>query len=128
MVNKEHAVKIARQFIKEVLPDEDWYKTTEPSVKAILLYGSVTKGTNRDDSDIDILVILPLKVEEKYTTGEYFYDYQKQKINVVLRSIERLRDTAKKHKDKAEKEVFKDSVIIESDKETKALLGQISSI
>jgi len=37
------------------------------------LYGSVAKGTNRGDSDIDILLIVPLEVEQTYTSGEYFY-------------------------------------------------------
>ncbi len=128
MVSKERAIEIVKQFIDDILPNEGWYKAVQPYIVAILLYGSVAKGTNKPDSDIDILVILPLEMEEKYTTGEYFYNYQEQKINIVLRSIERLRKIAEEHKNETQKEVFRGSAIIKSDKEVLTLLRQIDSI
>lgn len=128
MISKEQAIEIAKQFIDDILPNEGWYKAVQPYIGAILLYGSVAKGTNKPDSDIDILVILPLKAEEKYTTGEYFYNYQEQKINIVFRSIERLRKIAEEHKDETQKKVFRGSAIIKSDKEVMTLLRQIDSI
>lgn len=128
MISKEQAIEIVKQFINDILPNDDWYRAVQPYIVAILLYGSVAKGTNKPDSDIDILVILPLETEEKYTTGEYFYNYQEQKINIVLRSIERLRKIAEEHKDETQKEVFKGSAIIKSDKEVMTLLRQIDGI
>ncbi len=128
MISKEQAIEIVKQFIDDILPNERWYKAVQPYIVAILLYGSVARGTNKPTSDIDILVILPLETEEKYTTGEYFYNYQEQKINIVLRSVERLRMIAEEHKDETQKEVFRGSVIIKSDKEVRALLRQIDGI
>jgi predicted nucleotidyltransferase len=117
------------KFIKLTLSEEDWYKNIKGSIKAIIFYGSRAKGTNREDSDYDILIILPLKTEQKFTKGEYFYDLEGQKLNIVVRSIERLRSIAKDKTDQFQKEVFRKSIIIyENDLEVRSLLEEISRI
>ena len=105
------AVRIIKEFIRGDLTRKNWFKKIKLHIKAILLYGSVAKGTNRPDSDIDILIITPLKIEEKYTKGEYVYQYKKYRINIVLRSIERLRRLARKPT-RFQAEVFRKSRII----------------
>lgn len=99
MITKNEAIEIARDFISEELKKEAWFLKVKPSINAFVLYGSTAKRTNRPDSDIDIMIILPLDQEEKYTKGEYFYDYKGFKINIVLRSIEKLRKIAEEKKD-----------------------------
>lgn len=63
-----------------------------------------------------------MAVEEKYTKGEYFYNFQGHEINIVLRSIERLRKLAKEKNDEFQAKVFIGSEIIaEKDKEVREL-------
>ncbi len=122
-INKNKAVTLIKEFIKNSLSKEEWYQNIKPHIKAIILYGSVAKGTNCQNSDIDFLIILPLEIEKKYTKGEYVYHYKNQEINIVLRSIERLRKLAKSKKDNFQAEVFMDSEIIwEKDNEVKGLI------
>lgn len=129
MIDKTLAIKIIKSFINKELVNKDWYKNCLPHIKAILLYGSVAKGTNKPDSDIDVLIILPLKIEEKFTKGEYFYNYKNHEINIVLRSIEKLRIIAKENKDAFQKEVFRNSVIVKSfDDEVQVLIDKIINI
>lgn len=123
------ALTIAKQFITEQLPSENWFQQARPHTKAILLYGSVAKGTNRPDSDIDLLVFMPLEIEEQYTTGEYAYPYMGYEINIVIRSIERLRKIAEEHSDVFQKEVFRGAVILEAvDDEIERLLAAVAAI
>ncbi len=127
-ITKIEAIDLAGNFIKQKLCEELWYKNINSHVSAILLYGSVAKGTNKPNSDIDILIILPLKIEEKFTKGEYFYDLEGQHINIVLRSIERLRKLANENNDQFQKEVFRNSEILyERDDEVRKLLKNWSS-
>lgn len=128
MIDYKQAIKLYKQFASDVLTNEKWYKSISQYIKATLLYGSVAKGTNRKESDIDILIIVPLEIEEKYTLGEYFYTYEGNEINIVLRSIEKLRTVAKEQKDAFQKEVFRNAIIINSDDETKILLEIINNI
>lgn len=128
MITKEQAIELSKNFVEHFLPGVEWYKNIQPHIVGILLYGSVAKETHRPDSDIDILIIVPLEIEGKYTEGEYFYDYHGHTINIVLRSIERMRRIAKDHNDKLQKEVFKGSEIIKADKELTTLLEKISNI
>jgi predicted nucleotidyltransferase len=89
----------------------------------------VAKETNRPDSDIDILLIMPLDIEEKYTMGEYFYDYREQKINIVIRSIEKLRRIAEEKNDIFQKEIFRGAEILEeTDDEVRKLLKDMEKI
>ncbi len=129
MINKQDAIQILKRFTTEILPNELWFQLIQPSIKAMVLYGSVAKGTNRPDSDIDMLIILPLEHEKKYTVGEYEFEFEGHEINIVLRSIERLRFIAKEQSDQFQKEVFRDSEILYcSDKEVESLLEGISRI
>ena len=129
MINKPQAIKIAKDFLETELEKEDWFVEVKPSVEAFVLYGSVAKETNRPDSDIDIMIILPLEQEEKYTKGEYFYDYKGFKINIVLRSIEKLRKIDEDKKDLFQKEIFRKSeVLFDADGEVINLLKEISKI
>ncbi|HEY8999216.1 MAG TPA: nucleotidyltransferase domain-containing protein [Candidatus Saccharimonadales bacterium] len=128
-LTKAQAIQISRQFIAKGLRNEQWYLHAQAYVKAIVLYGSTAKGLNRPDSDIDLLIFLPLAVEQQYTSGEYFYNFAGHEINIVIRSIERLREIAQKQEDLLQKEVFRGSVIIESsDNEIAELLATIAKI
>lgn len=127
MIKKEQAVNIAKDFLNTELEKEDWFIKIKQFIKASILYGSVAKEMNRPDSDIDILLILPLEQEKKHTKGEYFYDYKNFKINIVLRSIEKLREIASEKKDFFQKEIFRKSeVLTDTDGEVSNLLKEIS--
>ena len=128
-MNKIEAIQIANNFIAIDIKKVDWFVAIEPYIKAIIFYGSRAKGTNREDSDIDILIILPLEQEEKYTVGEYMYNYKNTEINIVLRSIEKLRTLAQEKKDAFQKEVFRESeILLDTDGEVTNLLKEISTI
>jgi len=125
-VNILEAEKIIDDFIKLELPRLRWFQESQPDVSAILLYGSVAKGTNRPDSDIDLLVIMPLEIEKKYTEGEYIYRFHGQEINIVIRSIEKLRKIAKGPHDDFQAEIFRESKIIwQRDDEVFLLISKI---
>lgn len=129
MTDRTQAIALFREFAATTLYNEGWYCNIAPYIRATLLYGSVAKGTDRPDSDIDILLLVPLAVEEAYTTGEYFYTYQNQEINIVLRSIERLRHIADAATDRFQKEIFRDAVILSAaDEEVDRLLQRIARI
>ncbi|MDP2741653.1 MAG: nucleotidyltransferase domain-containing protein [bacterium] len=129
MINKIRAIQIAKDFLNTELEKEDWFVNVKPFIKAFVLYGSVAKGTNTPESDIDILLILPLEQEKKYTIGEYFYNYNNFKVNIVLRSIEKLRKIASEKKDLLQKEIFrKAEVLMDVDGEVSGLLKEIEKI
>ncbi|HEU4966767.1 MAG TPA: nucleotidyltransferase domain-containing protein [Candidatus Saccharimonadales bacterium] len=128
-LTRPHAIRIARRFVTDVLPSETWFQQTKHTIKAVILYGSTAKGTNRPDSDIDLLVLMPLTLEERYTQGEYFYYYDGREINIVIRSIERLRRIAEEHTDTFQKEVFRGSAIIQDvDGEMTGLIERIAQV
>ncbi|MCX6723200.1 MAG: nucleotidyltransferase domain-containing protein [Candidatus Staskawiczbacteria bacterium] len=112
MINREQAIDLAKEFLSVELKKEDWFVKIKPFSKASVLYGSVAKETNKPDSDIDILLILPLDKEKEYTKGEYSYNYKDFKINIVLRSIEKLRKIAEDKNDLLQKEIFRKSKIL----------------
>lgn len=124
-ISKPKAIEIIKRFLENGITEE-WYQNINPYLKAVILYGSVAKGINRPDSDIDILFVLPLEIEEKYTKGEYLYKYDDYEINIVIRSIERLRKIAKQSYDSFQAEVFRESEIIwQKDDEVQKLLEKI---
>ena len=128
-ITKKQAIEVAKRFIESQLCDEAWYQNINEHLSAIVLYGSVAKGVNRADSDIDILFFLPLEIEEKYTTGEYFYKFEGKEINIVIRSIEKLRQIAEEKNDEFQKEIFRGAEIIWSrDDEVAKLLRDIALI
>ena len=49
-MDKGEAIKIARDYIDSI--------STKYSIKQAILFGSFAKGTNHDDSDIDIAIII----------------------------------------------------------------------
>jgi predicted nucleotidyltransferase len=127
-INKKQAIELIKKFIEFELINELWYQNIKEYLGAVILYGSVAKGINRADSDIDILFFLPLEIEEKYTTGEYVYQFDGEEINIVIRSIEKLRKIAKEKSDEFQKEVFRDSEIIWGmDGEAGKLINTINS-
>lgn len=72
---------------------------------------------------------MPLTLEERYTQGEYFYYYDGREINIVIRSIERLRRIAEEHTDTSQKEVFRGSAIIQDvDGEMTGLIERIAQV
>lgn len=120
------AVELIKGFIKDELPKEQWYQYIAKDIKAIVFYGSRAKETNRPDSDVDILIIVPLETEKKYTTGEYNITYEGWEINIVLRSIEKMRTIAADGNDKFQAEVFRGSEVVwESDDEVRNLIDAI---
>lgn len=124
-ITRPKAITLIQEFIKKKLVNEDWYTKIKSKIKAIVLYGSVAKKANRADSDIDVYIILPLKIEEKYTAGEYFYQFKSHEVNIVLRSIERMRKLAQEQ-NAFEAEVFRGCEIIwEKDKEVRELIKKI---
>ena len=129
MINKLEAIALVKDFLNSDLKREEWFMNVEPFVKAYILYGSVAKETNAVDSDIDVLIILPLEQEEKFTKGEYVYNYRNNEINIVLRSIEKLRLIAQEKTDTFQKEVFRKSEVIQDvDGEVTELLQTIVTI
>lgn len=111
-ITKKESISLIKRFIESQLCNEKWYQDVEDHLSAIILYGSTAKGANRVDSDIDILLILPLEIEEKYTAGEYFYQFEGREINIVIRSIENLRKIATEGNDEFQKEIFREAEII----------------
>ncbi|KKQ45969.1 MAG: hypothetical protein US63_C0008G0007 [Candidatus Moranbacteria bacterium GW2011_GWC2_37_8] len=127
-ITKKQAVELVKKFIEFELDKELWYQNIKEYLSAVIFYGSVAKGINRADSDIDILFFLPLEIEEKYTTGEYVYRFEEKEINIVIRSIERLRKIAVEKNDEFQKEIFRESEIIWSkDEEVAELISIINS-
>ena len=127
-ITKKQAVELIKKFIEFELDNKSWYQNIKKHLSAILLYGSVAKGVNRADSDIDILLILPLEIEEKFTIGEYVYQFEGKEINIVIRSIERLRKIAVEKNDEFQKEIFRESEIIWSkDEDVAELISIINS-
>lgn len=127
-IDKPEAIELVKGFIELELRNEGWYKNIKEHLSAVILYGSVAKGANRPDSDIDVLLILPLEIEEKYTIGEYYYQFKGEEINIVIRSIEKLRKIAEKNNDQFQKEIFRDAEIIWSmNREVDKLLEVITS-
>lgn len=121
-IDRAEAVQVAKRFIAKKISKEEWFKNIESDIKAVLLYGSRAKETNHEDSDIDLLIILPLESEKKFTKGEYVYEYGGNEINIVLRSVEKLR-SIDFTKDEFQKEVFRDcEFLMESDDEVRRLL------
>ncbi len=55
MITKSEAVQLVKEFLAENLKKEEWFKNVQDFIKAIILYGSVSKGTNNPNSDIDVL-------------------------------------------------------------------------
>lgn len=128
-MDRDNTIHLIRDFLSMTIREYKWFLDIEPFVKAFIFYGSRAKETNRPDSDIDVLIILPLKKEELYTTGEYFYTYNGFEINIVLRSIEKLRSIAQEKTDTIQKEVFRKAVVIhDSDGEVTELLQEIEKI
>lgn len=124
-LNRDEAIVILDKYLSSVLVKEEWYKIIKKYVKAIVFYGSTAKGTNSLDSDLDILIFVPLRIEEKYTKGEYFYKYKSREVNIVLRSIERLRKLANGN-NKFEAEVFRTAeILVEADSEVRGLIKRI---
>lgn len=90
----------------------------------MLFYGSTAKETNRPNSDLDLMIIVPLRAEKKYTCGEYSYKYHGREINIVLRSIEKLRIIANNLPDPFQSEVFRNcEIILANDSEVKKILN-----
>lgn len=122
-ITKDQAIGVASRFLEQILPKDYWYQKVSEDTKAILMYGSVAKETNSHKSDIDIMVILPLESEKKYTEGEYVYKFEGHEVNVVLRSIEKLR-TINFSKDNFQQEIFLNCVFLfESDDEIRNILS-----
>jgi len=127
-MNKPEAIKLSKKFIDEILKKEDWYIRTKNKTKAIILYGSTARGTNTDNSDIDLLFFMPLEIEKSYTKGEYFYNYGEEEFNIVIRSIERLRFSAKNKYDEFQDNVFcGHEMLFSADDEVAMLISIIHS-
>jgi len=128
-LTKKEAINIIKEYIRRELMNKVWYKKIKPYVKAIVFYGSTAKELNRPDSDIDLLIFIPLVIELQYTKGEYSSMFKKREINIVLRSIERLRKLAKEQDSAFQAGVFKNAeIIFESDTEVRTLIEKIKAV
>ena len=126
IINKQQSVELIKRFVESQFSNETWYQDIKEYLFAIVLYGSVAKETNRVDSDIDVLFILPLEIEQKYTSSEYSYQFEGREVNIVIRSIEKLRKIAAEKNDAFQKDVFRDAEIIwNRDGEVMQLLSEI---
>ena len=124
-LSRQEAIALLHTYLQHELVRLPWFKPIRPFIKAIVFYGSTTKGLHKPTSDLDILIFVPLAIETKYTAGEYVYLFKDRTINIVLRSIERLRKL-KEHSDALESEVFRDcELLFESDSEARVLIAKI---
>ncbi len=127
-INRNEAIKLLKEYIEFEIIKLDWFKKIKPFIKAIVFYGSTAKNANKVESDLDILIFVPLKVEKRHTKSEYFYNFKKREINIVLRSIERLRKISLEKNNLFEAEVFRNSEILyEKDTEVRELIKDIVS-
>lgn len=125
-ITRNQAIVLLDTYIKSELPKKKWYKQVQSKISAMVFYGSTAKRKNRANSDLDLLVFLPLKVERKFTRGEYSYQYKKREINVVIRSIERLKILSKLNYNEFENEIFRMSKILwESDNTVRNCIKKI---
>lgn len=128
-LTKKEAINIIKEYIRRELMNKVWYKKIKPYVKAIVFYGSTAKELNRPDSDIDLLIFIPLAIELQYTKGEYSSMFKKREINIVIRSIERLKKLAKEQDSAFQAGVFKNAeIIFESDTEVRTLIEKIKAV
>lgn len=111
-ISKQEALYIIKQFICERLNHEEWYQRCIDVIEVAILYGSVAHQTNRPDSDIDIALFMPLRFEQKYTKGEYFYEFADHEINIVIKSTEKLHKQITEGINQQDKHVFTDAEII----------------
>ncbi len=125
-LDRSNAITILKDYIKTDLPKLDWFNQVKKDLKAIVFYGSTAKELNRPDSDLDMLMFMPLEIETQYTKGEYLYTYQGREINLVIRSIERLRELGREQNDPFEAEIFRNcEILYESDPECGDLIKRI---
>lgn len=76
---------LLQQYATEVV------KIYGPNLKEIILYGSYARGDNREDSDIDIMILVDLtdiEIKEKgnelsEVTFDFSYDYNLQIMPIV---------------------------------------------
>jgi predicted nucleotidyltransferase len=123
---RKEAVEILRDYLNHEIIQLPWFKNIKLFVKAIIFYGSTAKGLNTSTSDLDLLIFVPLAIEKKYTVGEYSYFFKDREINIVLRSIERLRTLAREHNNIFEAETFRNcEILFESDAEVRTLIDKI---
>lgn len=128
-ISKQEAVVLSKLFIDELLPTKKWYQDIQPYMKAIVLFGSVTKGSNRPDSDIDLLIFVPIGIENKYAKGEYLFKFKDREFNIVLRSIERLEKIAKEQTDVFQAEIFRGCEILwEKSDKVRRLIDSVCKI
>jgi predicted nucleotidyltransferase len=131
-LTRNQGIKILNEYINTELPKLDWYPNVKHHIKGIVFYGSTAKEQNRPDSDLDFLIFVPAKIETQYTTGEYFYKFEKydnREINICFRSLERLRKLGRERKDKVQAEVFRMSEVLwEKDGEVRDLIKKIQTL
>jgi len=129
-ISKGEAVTLSKLFIDKFLPKEKWYQNIKPYIEAVVLFGSVAKGMNRIDSDIDIFIFVPLDMENKYAKkGEYFYKFKNREFNIVLKSIERLEKIVEEQTDISQAEIFRGSKILwEKSDKVRRLIDSVCKI
>lgn len=75
-----------------------------PNVNCALVYGSLAKGTNDNNSDLDLLIIVNQKINEKPQLGKSI----NREINPLFLDMNEWRQLSKKDK------VFYDNVLLDS--------------
>jgi predicted nucleotidyltransferase len=79
-------------------------KSKIPTVQSVLVYGSLAKGINDENSDLDLLVIAGQKSAQKPVLGKSL----KREINPLLINMKEWKSMAEKDK------VFYDNVVLDS--------------
>lgn len=77
-MDKEQVIEIAKRYkdlVSQHLP-----------LKALYLYGSYSKGTNRSDSDIDIAVVVD-KVADDFFTDTPLLWHLKRKVSNLIEPV-----------------------------------------
>lgn len=111
-LTRDEGIVILNEFLKTEIVKFDWYNNIKDYIFGVVFYGSTAKGLNRPNSDLDILIFVPLETEKKYTKGEYFYNFMNREINIVIRSSERLKKLSLEKNNIFESEVFEDSEVL----------------
>ena len=126
-MNKLQVIGLCCDFLDSTLGKEEWFVSVRPSVAAIILYGPASSGAIDTGSIVNIMVLLPKNLAQKYSKGKYSYDYKDYQFRVVTNSVEKLREIASGGFSAKESKLFADCVILaQSDNEVGDLIRKLS--
>jgi len=97
-----HFSNIAREFSREVVDSVD--------VLSVYLFGSVAKGTYREDSDMDFAVVLEKKTPKEDMTINVICDKLSEKFSRKIHCFLMTEDQLSKNKTKLAEEILKHGI------------------